>query len=424
MERPTPEDRIADLEAQLAELRLANARIVDALAAAGEEPDDDTDRSGTSRRGLLRLVAAAAAGGAVYAVGDATPAAAADPNDLVMGALSTTLTRPTHGYYRGTAGSGSAFVFQSASTATPPYDGLTGPSATLSGWASGGRHLNGVYGYTVNPDGAGVLAIAEEGGTHAVRGIASGQATAVTAEAEDTAIRASTSGAYSTGISVYASGAESWGIRADGEETGVKAGATAGYGIRVCGGRAMILMTPDQKEPPPLRTDAHEAGELEMDKNFDLWLCTASGTPGTWTKLNQAPPTPGTAVPSFHPIDPVRVYDSRLGAGPLAPNTDRVVDVRDGRDATGAVVVPDAIPAGATAVTFNLTAAGPTGPNFVSVVPGDATGYTTSTVNFPGGFDAANGSVVKLDAERRVRIFCGDQAGSTHVIVDVTGYFA
>ena len=49
--------------------------------------------------------------------------------------------------------------------------------------------------------------------------------------------------------------------------------------------------------------------------------------------------------------------------------------------------------------------------------------FTASTINWPGGFDCANGTIVKLDASRQLKVFCGDQAGSTHFIIDVTGYY-
>ncbi len=107
----------------------------------------------------------------------------------------------------------------------------------------------------------------------------------------------------------------------------------------------------------------------------------------------------------------------------MGPNTNRVVPVKDGRDAAGAVIAPDVVPDGAVAVAINVTVASPTGPNFLSVVPGDAAAFTTSTINWPGGFDAANGATVKLDATRQLKVFCGDQTGSTHVIIDVTGYY-
>lgn len=128
----------------------------------------------------------------------------------------------------------------------------------------------------------------------------------------------------------------------------------------------------------------------------------------------------------FVPIDPVRAFDSRAALpspGLFGPNTSRVISVKDARDVAGHVDVLDVVPVGASAVAVNVTVTGPNGPNFVAVLPGDASGYTTSTVNFGGSADVANGAIVKLDGNRQLKIFMGDQPGSAHVIVDVTAYF-
>jgi hypothetical protein len=130
--------------------------------------------------------------------------------------------------------------------------------------------------------------------------------------------------------------------------------------------------------------------------------------------------TPG-AAPAFNPIVPARVYDSRTGTpapGALAPNGNRVISVAT--SLAGAAVVPT----GATAVTYNVTATGTTGPNFLSVVPGDVTAVPgTSSLNWGGGYDIANSGTVKLDSSRQVKVFMGDQSGSTNFIIDITGYY-
>jgi hypothetical protein len=135
---------------------------------------------------------------------------------------------------------------------------------------------------------------------------------------------------------------------------------------------------------------------------------------------------PATPAGLFTAVTPTRVFDSRAAApapGLLAPRSSLVVSVKDGRDGAGAVSVADLVPANATAVTFNVTATGTTGPNFLSVTPGDATSSGASTVNWGGGSDVANATVSKLDGNRQLKVFLGDQAGSTNVIIDITGYY-
>jgi hypothetical protein len=130
----------------------------------------------------------------------------------------------------------------------------------------------------------------------------------------------------------------------------------------------------------------------------------------------------------FYPVDPKRVYDSRVDTfeptGILEPNSERLITVADGCNNDGVKIAKDMVPWGTKAVAITVTATGATGPNFLSVAPGDADDFASSTINFPGGFDIATGVIVKLSKERTIKVFSGDQAGSTHVVIDVTGYFA
>lgn len=188
------------------------------------------------------------------------------------------------------------------------------------------------------------------------------------------------------------------------------------YGLRASGGRAAMrisrLAIPGtQQLPPTERFDEHSYGEFLVDDNDDVWVCVADGRPGTWRKI-AGRDTAG----SFHPIEPARVYDSRA-AERLGPGAERVVSVAN------ATSGPEVVPSGATAIAYNLTVTAPTGPNFLAVVPADANQYTASTINFAGGYDIANGTVVRLDDNRQVRVFCGGDSGSTHFIIDVTGYY-
>jgi len=130
----------------------------------------------------------------------------------------------------------------------------------------------------------------------------------------------------------------------------------------------------------------------------------------------------------FFPIDPIRAYDSRAALpepGMLDPNTSRVILVKDSRaNASGAVLTADVVPLAARAIACNLTATGTTGPNFLALTPGDAASFTASAINWSAADQSvANGLIVKLDGNRFVKVWCGDQTGSTHVILDVNGYW-
>ncbi len=147
----------------------------------------------------------------------------------------------------------------------------------------------------------------------------------------------------------------------------------------------------------------HVAGELYVDKDGTLWFTVPAPTTAAPTAVRFVQLAGTTGSGTFHSIAPQRAYDSRIAAytpnGPLAPNASRVVSVADGHNAAGAVTLTDAVPAGATAVEINLTAADPTDKNFLAVAPGDATATSTSLLNWNLGVtQIANSITVKLDA--------------------------
>ena len=107
----------------------------------------------------------------------------------------------------------------------------------------------------------------------------------------------------------------------------------------------------------------------------------------------------------------------------MGPNESRVISIRDAHDEAGAVIAFEVVPAGAAAITYNITISAPTGPNFVAVTPGDAATFLASAINFNGTADIANAGTVAIGAERTVKVWGGDQSGAMHIIIDVTGYF-
>ena len=110
----------------------------------------------------------------------------------------------------------------------------------------------------------------------------------------------------------------------------------------------------------------------------------------------------------FTPLSPVRVLDTRTAGGPLGPGAVRTVDL-SGR-----------LPSAATAVTFNLTGLGATASTFVTAWPDATTRPNVSNLNPVPGETAPNQVTVTIGANRRVNLF--NNAGSTHLVVDLAGY--
>jgi Cysteine-rich secretory protein family len=112
----------------------------------------------------------------------------------------------------------------------------------------------------------------------------------------------------------------------------------------------------------------------------------------------------------FVPIDPKRLMDSRNSV-PLEPGTVmRVVAAGNG----------SGVPAGSRAVALNLTAVDATGDGWIRVFPCDAAEPGVSNVNVRPGGVRANSVIVPAAADGSV---CLTGNVTTHVIVDVTGWF-
>jgi hypothetical protein len=112
-------------------------------------------------------------------------------------------------------------------------------------------------------------------------------------------------------------------------------------------------------------------------------------------------------------VPSTRVLDSRLpqyGAAKMAGNTAIHLQI------TGAVVPPNA-----RSVALNVTATEPDLPGFLTVYPTGAARPTTSNLNYVAGQTIPNAVIVGLGPTGAVDIFSN---ASTHVVVDVVGYFA
>ncbi len=124
-----------------------------------------------------------------------------------------------------------------------------------------------------------------------------------------------------------------------------------------------------------------------------------------------------TTGASFTPVTPSRIVDTRIGTGtagstaPVGPGRTLTADV------TGVGGVPSS---GVSAVVVNVTVTQPTMYSFASVTPNG--GNASSNLNFVPGQDVPNLVVVAVGSDGNVRAY--NNAGSTHVIFDVVGWFS
>jgi hypothetical protein len=123
-------------------------------------------------------------------------------------------------------------------------------------------------------------------------------------------------------------------------------------------------------------------------------------------------PLPVSTV--FYTLPPCRLVDTRTAQSPALTTGQRRVFTL----ANSCGISPTA-----RAVALNVTVVGPAAPGFIRLAPGNGLAET-STINFSPGQTRANSSVVMLatDGTGSVAVSNGS-TGSTHVVLDVSGYF-
>ncbi len=121
----------------------------------------------------------------------------------------------------------------------------------------------------------------------------------------------------------------------------------------------------------------------------------------------------------FTALSPVRIVDTRIAFGGLssaiAAGTTAVT-------VSGQATVPGlTAPVSATAVALNVTITSPTAAGYLTVYANGAPRPGTSDLNFTPGQTVANLVIAKLGSDGNLAIF--NYAGSTHLIIDVVGWY-
>jgi hypothetical protein len=81
------------------------------------------------------------------------------------------------------------------------------------------------------------------------------------------------------------------------------------------------------------------------------------------------------------------------------------------------------VPQNATAVSVNVTVAGPTAPGYLTIFPAGAPLPLASMLNYGSGQIRANNAIVPIGTGGSIAVFCGQGSGTTEFIIDVNGYF-
>ncbi len=130
--------------------------------------------------------------------------------------------------------------------------------------------------------------------------------------------------------------------------------------------------------------------------------------------------TPAPKGTVFVPTEPARVLDTRRafgGAGPILPGD---ANMRTFSVATRQEDNAPVVPAGATAVMYNLTVPNPADGGHLRLMPADSPLVSTSVINFRAGESIANGATAKIDANREIKLYATARADA---VIDILGYF-
>ncbi|MFL6099357.1 MAG: hypothetical protein ACJ71T_05330 [Actinomycetales bacterium] len=146
---------------------------------------------------------------------------------------------------------------------------------------------------------------------------------------------------------------------------------------------------------------------------------------GATVQARAASEAPSGPENSFVPITPCRIVDTRKAM-------DGIVSARSPRTFVAGGDVSLAIQGGsasgcdvavaATAVQANVVAVGAASSGYLTVYPGGTAAPLASWLNFRDGKAIANGGVITLDRDGGTT-FAVKASRSTHVVVDVTGYY-
>ena len=123
------------------------------------------------------------------------------------------------------------------------------------------------------------------------------------------------------------------------------------------------------------------------------------------------PPVPGPSY-MYHPVDPVRLIDTRTAGGRLAAGGTLTVDLT--------VLAPTQVGADTAAVAVNVTAADPALAGFLTVWPCGTPQPLASSVNFLAHQNRGAQATTLLGAGRTMCVFSNT---ATDVVVDLQGTF-
>lgn len=418
------QDEIAAQRAEIAQLRERQpAPAADSAKMTRTRRERRVARSQSrpsSRRALLKGAGAAAAAAAAVALaaGEGKGALAAPMNngDAIVAGSTTLASLPTVLQFDGSPGDAKIQFLVNDTEFTAAGSSI---GAALAGWVgAGGTSGNnaGIYGYSGIAGGYGVIAYAPAGyGLYAhgadtsgsvypalyAINTGSGNGATITGADDATGLYASVGGTFGNGVLGTATGGGGYGVWGT-SDTGYGVVGSSGSGIDVQvggeGGQGRLAQRLQASAGAPT-SGGYSAGEQIRDHNGDLWLCVASGSPGTWVRASH--PVAGYSGGAISYLSkPIRLLDTRgsdpnaqhNGGGPYtAPGSPYNLQI------AGVNWMSVLVPGNAVGAIGKLTViSGASGSGFVALVPSGSGSPTTGTLPYGPNQIVATGFNVGL----------------------------
>jgi hypothetical protein len=149
-----------------------------------------------------------------------------------------------------------------------------------------------------------------------------------------------------------------------------------------------------------------------------MWEATTFALLLACLGLQGAEATAQPASSDFHTVAPCRLIDTRQSPGPLGGPA-----LVAGATRTFAVMGRCQIPLSAVALSVNVTVVAPTAAGHLRLFASGTPMPDTSTINYVAGQTRANNAVVSLGTDGAFGVYAHQPSGTTHLVVDVTGYF-
>jgi hypothetical protein len=227
------------------------------------------------------------------------------------------------------------------------------------------------------------------------------------------------------------------------EGVGVKASSTKGrglvaeggtYGVVAVGALAPLYLSPLRTVGPPISTDdLRLKGEVYVDDDGAVYVCTVGGSPGTWRQLAGGAPRYFNKIGVAGALGQagsvnllktaVRIFNPAVAHSPAAPS--RAAGVLHAGNPqtlqiTGTKVDSIAVPAGAVGVIGTVTVVEPSGAGDIRLYPEAGSVPGTTNLTFSKKVSASNFCVVALNAAGQISIEAVTSA--TNATLDVTGF--